>query len=256
MAHEDDLDQYSDDDVDDSPEPVRGSRRLLIIVLGVGCLALAISDIVLAIRVTDLRRQLVAARAATPPSTSAERSPAPAVERDTATPEASAQPPAAATPPSAERPAAAPPARTESRRDATPARSPERAASAERSVTDTPDPAASVVSPTTSPAAPEPTPAPAKAAEVEPPAPPRPKTELPARRRGGEQPRVAAVTPANPERGAATPSSRERATASWMVQEYGRVDAERRARAVANFYGAQSADGAYWRRVLAEIAQH
>jgi hypothetical protein len=41
-----------------------------------------------------------------------------------------------------------------------------------------------------------------------------------------------------------------------MVQEYGRADAERRARAVANFYGTQSPDGAYWRRVLAEITRH
>jgi hypothetical protein len=39
-----------------------------------------------------------------------------------------------------------------------------------------------------------------------------------------------------------------------MVQEYGPGDAERRARAVADFYGAQTADGAYWRRVAAEIA--
>jgi hypothetical protein len=40
-----------------------------------------------------------------------------------------------------------------------------------------------------------------------------------------------------------------------MVQEYGRTDAETRARAVADFYGAHSPDGAYWRRVLAEIAR-
>jgi hypothetical protein len=39
------------------------------------------------------------------------------------------------------------------------------------------------------------------------------------------------------------------------VQEYGRVDAETRARAVAEFYGAHSPDGAYWRRVLAEITR-
>jgi hypothetical protein len=64
---------------------------------------------------------------------------------------------------------------------------------------------------------------------------------------------VAAVTRATDRiaSGTATP---ERATATWMVQEYGRVDAERRARAVADFYGAHSPDGAYWRRVLGEIA--
>jgi hypothetical protein len=38
-----------------------------------------------------------------------------------------------------------------------------------------------------------------------------------------------------------------------MVQEYGRPDAETRARAVADFYDAQSPEGAYWRRVLGEI---
>ena len=43
------------------------------------------------------------------------------------------------------------------------------------------------------------------------------------------------------------------ATAVWMVQEYGRAVAESRARSAAEFYGAHSADGAYWRRVLAEI---
>lgn len=58
-----------------------------------------------------------------------------------------------------------------------------------------------------------------------------------------------APTPSVPER-----STPERATATWMVQEYGQADAERRARAVADFYGAHSPDGAYWRRVLAEIA--
>lgn len=227
MAREDDLEPYADDDVDDSPEAVRGSRRLLIIVLGVGCLALAISDVVLAIRVTELRRQLVAARAATTPAANAERPPAPPVDTDTPALHGSAQ---------RERPAVATPPR------------------AERLVTDAPDAAASVASPAPSPAAPEPIPAPAPAAEVAPP--PPAKSQLPPRPRGAEEPRVAAVTRASPERGAAAPSSRERATASWMVQEYGRADAERRARAVADFYGTHSPDGTYWRRVLAEIARH
>jgi len=59
---------------------------------------------------------------------------------------------------------------------------------------------------------------------------------------------------ATPERAIPDRATPERATATWMVQEYGRADAEHRARAVADFYGAHSPDGAYWRRVLAEIA--
>ena len=59
---------------------------------------------------------------------------------------------------------------------------------------------------------------------------------------------------AAPERAMAERGTPERATATWMVQEYGRADAEHRARPVADFYGAHSPDGAYWRRVLAEIA--
>jgi hypothetical protein len=79
-----------------------------------------------------------------------------------------------------------------------------------------------------------------------------PKLDLPPRSTP-RQARVAAVTRTT-DRLATTPSSPERATAAWMVQEYGRTDAESRARAVAEFYGAHSHDGAYWRRVLAEIS--
>jgi hypothetical protein len=73
------------------------------------------------------------------------------------------------------------------------------------------------------------------------------------RRGPREQAGVAWVTRAT-ARIASAPVTPERATATWMVQEYGRAEAESRARAVADFYGAQSPDGAYWRRVLAEIA--
>ena len=77
--------------------------------------------------------------------------------------------------------------------------------------------------------------------------------ELPARGKEREQARVAAATRTT-ERMVTTPTTRERATATWMAQEYGAADAERRARTVADFYGASTADGAYWRRVAAEIA--
>ena len=84
------------------------------------------------------------------------------------------------------------------------------------------------------------------------PPPELPKVDLPPRGTPRPQARVAAVTRTT-DRPAAAPSSPERSTAAWMVQEYGRTDAETRARAVAEFYGAHSHDGAYWRRVLAEI---
>jgi hypothetical protein len=64
--------------------------------------------------------------------------------------------------------------------------------------------------------------------------------------------RVATASRAEPE--ASSPAwQRERSTASWMVREYGRSYAESRARAAAAFYDARSPEGAYWRRVLAEI---
>ena len=62
---------------------------------------------------------------------------------------------------------------------------------------------------------------------------------------------VTPVSPVSP----VSPATPERATATWMVQEYGRADAESRARAVADFYGSHSPDGAYWRRVLGEISR-
>jgi hypothetical protein len=223
MAHEDALEEH----VEEGPEPARGGRRLLIIVLSVGCLALAVSNVLLAVRVTELRRALVAARATTSSATMAARpATAPTADIESATSAAGAERPAVVSAPT-----------------------PERTPSGEPSVTD--DAAASITSPAASSAAHEPMPAPARAAEVPPSAPP----ELPPRTRGREQARVPAATRAGPEREAAAPSSPERATASWMVHEYGRADAESRARAVANFYGPHSPDGAYWRRVLAEIAR-
>jgi hypothetical protein len=50
---------------------------------------------------------------------------------------------------------------------------------------------------------------------------------------------------------AAEPEDSARRTARWMVQTYGRLEAENRAARVAEFYG--GADGAYWRRVLLNV---
>lgn len=41
--------------------------------------------------------------------------------------------------------------------------------------------------------------------------------------------------------------------AAWMVQRYGRLDAETRTAAAAAFYGPGDPSGAYWRAVLAHI---
>jgi len=180
--HDDDEVDEFDEYVEDRPEPARGSQRLLIIILSVGCLALAVSNVVLAMRVTQLRRALVAERPAVAPAPAADRS------AETVTP---------------------------------------------------PIPKAPV------PPAP-------KAEVVAAPAPELPNLDLPPRSTP-RQARVAAVTRTT-DRPATAPSSPERSTAAWMVQEYGRTDAESRARAVAEFYGAHSHDGAYWRRVLAEIS--
>ena len=267
-----DQDAEFDDYVEDLPEPRHNSQRLLITVLSVGCLALAISNVLLATRVTQLRRAAVAEPTATapaptdtaalPPSRSTEPAPvAPATAESraaTAKSQPSATSPstesAAPTETAAAKPQPAPPAVEQRARPqgAERAKRPERPPTERQSRADSErqsgEPAASLASPTLPPrgsadvpasrVAP-PTPAPAK------PDPPRATTQ--------EDARVAAVARAT-DRVTASDVRPERATATWMVQEYGRVDAERRARAVADFYGGNSPDGAYWRRVLGEIA--
>lgn len=183
-----------DDDVEPRRERVPRSPRLLIITLSVGCVALAISNIALATRVTQMRRATIVDR--------------PAVARA-----------AMETPPAASEPAV-----------------PEPAA-----------PAASIPSPT----APERETTPVAAAP-EPVRPERATAELPPRAAPRAQQRVASAQRTS-EHVMPGPSTPERATASWMVHEYGRLDAEARARTVADFYGAHSPEGAYWRRVLGEI---
>jgi hypothetical protein len=78
----------------------------------------------------------------------------------------------------------------------------------------------------------------------------RPPVDLPPRGTPGAS--VRDVPSRGSESLPAAGASRERMTAAWMVQEHGRQDAEKRARAVADFYGS-SAEGAFWRRVLGEI---
>ena len=51
MAYDDDFEEY----VEEPDKPLSGRHRLVITILGVGCVALAVSNIVLATRVTELR---------------------------------------------------------------------------------------------------------------------------------------------------------------------------------------------------------
>lgn len=190
-------------DVEQSGERVPRSPRLLIITLSVGCVALAISNIALATRVTQMRRAAVVDRPAVA------RAP---IETQPAASEHAAPEPAA--------PAASIPSQTAPRVSRAP---------------DVPPPTAPRVAPAPEPVRPE-----------------RASAELPPRPAPRAQQRVASAQRTS-ERAAPVPSTPERATASWMVQEYGRLDAEARARTVADFYGAHSPEGAYWRRVLGEI---
>jgi hypothetical protein len=237
-----------DDFVEDEPAPAGGTRRLLIIVLSVGCVALAISNVVLAMRVAQLRR-----------APAVERSPAPEAAATVPTPTMPMSEPAAAEPPLTAPTVTAPPSSSVvppssvAMPPSSQASPPRSGAMERRQTSESPAPAASV----TTPAPAEPAVRPRR--EIAAPGPERaPSSDLPPRRSPGEEARVAAVTRAT-ERLAPAPTTSERgtperATATWMVQEYGRADAEHRARAVADFYGAHSPDGAYWRRVLAEIA--
>jgi hypothetical protein len=135
-----------------------------------------------------------------------------------------------------------------------------RPATVERAAVEPAAPAASVPSPPTSPTPPSPPPAAtsAPAPEATAPAPATParvQSELPPRpmpRTAVRAERAAARAETKTE-AAPAPWSRERSTASWMVQEYGRPDAEARARAAVDFYDTRSPEAAYWRRVLGEI---
>src|SRR5256885_589234 len=69
----------------------------------------------------------------------------------------------------------------------------------------------------------------------------------------GRPPAPRATAPAASPTLASEPAAPEAATAAWMLTTYGRAEAETRAQAALAFYDAESADGRYWRRVLARI---
>ena len=225
-------------------ERAERTQRLLIGVLAVTCIALAVSNVVLALWITSGR--------ARPPAESATRS-------GKETPPRSAQ--SAEAPPSASVPSrSAAPARREA--PAQPDVAPPRPEGALPSVTlpktteSAPADSRSASAPAESPSS---TPTePSARAEV-PPAeqlPPRSGiTSSPERRESAARTPTASA-PARA--GSATrpgpgPAATEEATATWMLSTYGRDAAESRARAALQFYNAQSAEGRYWRRVLALI---
>jgi type IV secretory pathway VirB10-like protein len=202
VAYDAELQEY----VEDAPvERESGRRRLLLIILGVACVALAVSNLVLASRLMELRDRTAAAERAAAPREPGE---APAPGRTDTEP---------ASAPSASIPQAAP-------------------ATAAPEVPPGPAP---------TPSAPVAEPAPAVATAPPADLPPRPAPRRPASGAAASTPRSAP--------GSTTAGGRERSTASWMVQEYGRAEAEARARAAAGFYDARSAERAYWGRVLGEI---
>ncbi len=176
------------------------TRHLLVGVLACTCIALAVSNVFLALRLTAGR----ARPGAEPPARAASMTEAPA--RPAGVTEA--------------------PARTGAGAPARPAMAPQAPAPSASVRADVDGPAPAVTLPKMSEAT---RPEPAEHATTPPPA--------------------ALAAPA----AAPTPAAPEEVTAAWMLTTYGRGDAEARARAALEFYNAQSAEGRYWRRVLALI---
>jgi hypothetical protein len=196
-------------------EQTEQTRRLLIGVLVGTCIALAVSNVALALWLTSGRaRQTVEAPGR--PSREARRAPA-------------AEPPL---------PSASVPSRPESAPNVTLPKTTEPAPAEPRTTT----------APAETPRADPRSPAESASPERDPPSrSPAPAATAP--RTAANAPsapaRAMATTP-----GFAAP---EEATAAWMLTTYGRPDAEARARAALEFYDAKSSEGRYWRRVLGLI---
>ncbi|PYO48537.1 MAG: hypothetical protein DMD84_20865 [Candidatus Rokuibacteriota bacterium] len=189
-------------------EHAERTRRLLVGLLGVVCVALAVSNVILALRLTGLRP---------PPAGEAPVPPAPLPSRVEG-------PPAPVTLPTTTEP---PPTPAEPRSASAPAEEPERP-----------------ITPTTivrDPSSPEIALPPRRLADA-----------VPARRLPAPRATAPAASPTLASEPAPS-SAPEAATAAWMLTTYGRAEAETRAQAALAFYDAESADGRYWRRVLARI---
>jgi hypothetical protein len=114
---------------------------------------------------------------------------------------------------------------------------------------------ATVVAPPPVPSTPAPQ-APARAADLAAPPPPSPPArtvepdQSPPTAAGLPESRLTPSGPADEMLGDPDPARR---TAGWLVQTYGRVEAENRALIVAEFYSGERR--AFWQRVLADVRQ-
>jgi len=204
-------------------EQTEQTRRLLIGVLAATCIALAISNVALALWITSGRARQTAESPAHPSRELSAR-PAPVAEPP---PPSASIPSRSDPPPSVTLPKTTEPAPAEPRTASAPAERTTRAETprAERRPSDEPASPALELPPRS--------PAPTAAA-----------------------PRAAANTTPAPARAMSTTpgfAAPEEAASAWMLTTYGRRDAEARARAALEFYDATSAEGRYWRRVLGLI---
>ena len=189
-------------------EHAERTRRFLVGLLGVVCVALAVSNVILALRLTGLRGAPV------PPAPLPSRVEGP--------------PPPVTLPTTTEPP---PPGPAEPRSASAPAEEPVRPATPPTTVRDL---AGEPSSPKIA-------------------LPPRRLVDaVPARRLPAPRATAPAASPTLASEPTA-PAAPEAATAAWMLTTYGRAEAETRAQAALAFYDAESADGRYWRRVLARI---
>jgi type IV secretory pathway VirB10-like protein len=193
-------------------EHAERTRRLLVGLLGIVCVALAVSNVILALRLTGLRP---------PPAGEAPVSPASVASR------VEAPPPPVTLPTTTEPP---PPGPAEPRNANAPAEEPARPVTPPPTVRDPSSPEIAL--------------------------PPRRLVDaVPARRLPAPRATAPAASPtlASEPTAPSAPAAPEAATAAWMLTTYGRAEAEARAQAALEFYDAESADGRYWRRVLARI---
>jgi len=213
-------------------ERTERTRHLLVSVLAITCIALAISNVVLALRLTSGRARQSAeppARATSVPQAARPSgvTEPPARESTTSARTATDEAPPAVTLPKTSEPVR-PDAAAPRGASPQPLEPPARADAAPPAVAARPSDAADL--PPRAPAAPTPT---RRAAP--------PRETMPA-------PSALPAPTAAP-----APAAPEEATAAWMLTTYGRADAEARARAALEFYDAKSAEGRYWRRVLGLI---
>ena len=247
-----------EDFVRERREQSEQTRRMLIGVLAGTCIALAVSNVALALWITAGRARptVEVPTRETPPRAApvAESRPPSA---SIPTPAEHADPPPAVTLPRMSEPSAATAASrvpsTQADRAAradAPRAEPARTDAAARAQTRTepppptqaPSSALDLPTRATTPAA---TPRAAAGASPRAPSTPAPRMSANAAPSPG---RAMPTTPAG--MGFAAP---EEATAAWMLSTYGRADAEARARAAHHFYDARSAEGRYWNRVLVLI---